>query len=765
MWKYLVLSLSFLNLTIASEAQKHDSPIWKVDWKAAEQQSSDSMEAALSGKYFFPEWINSTPYYYYNVRNKGYVNHYIVDARTGRRTTIITQPEKFAQQWEQLTSESIDPHNIKLYGYQFDGDDMSRFYIKRKGHEMCFDIATQTLTKSKMPAETKLEGEAPRRIMHHTTDSLYTMIGYGYDIYLRDNTTGKTERLTTDGMEDNSYTYRLTKDSSENAVNGQWFGHRYVALITDQSEIKEEALINSLAKGRPTFKVFKMPMPGDKGIKRYRLYWYDADHRVGRMLPIDKYQDQIVDLNYFQSDSVLFFTRKSRTYDRIDLCRIRLDKGEIEEVISEETKPHINLQLFNYKILNGGQQFLWWSERTGRGNYYLYDHRGKLIRRVTTGDNLVAGPIAHIDTKEQTIIFAGYGQEKNCNPYYTYYYRASLKGKRQQLLTPGNGTHRLTLSPDGHYAVDVYSRSDLAPVMRTLSVQHPQHNFLVDTTDISDLRKRGWKAPTLVKVTAADGKTPLYGVMYTPTNLDINRKYPIISNVYPGPQDDQVPRSFAVDDNGNQSLAELGFIVINVPSRGSSPLRGRDFYNYGYGNLRDYPLADDRHTIEQLATRYPFIDLDRVGIYGHSGGGFEAATAILTSPDFYKVAVAASGNYDNNIYIQWWGELFHGLEQVTDSVTGKTTFRSNIPTTLELAPNLKGRLLLITGDVDNNVLPSSTYRLANALIEANKRFDMFVLPGKDHGVACPYYNNLIRYYFVENLLNPESFHIDIINHH
>ena len=246
------------------------------------------------------------------------------------------------------------------------------------------------------------------------------------------------------------------------------------------------------------------------------------------------------------------------------------------------------------------------------------------------------------------------------------------------------------------------------------------------------------------------------GIMYELAEnikLDKNKKYPVISNPYPGPQDDQIPRRFTLDDNGNQSLAELGFIVINVQPRGSSPLRGHDFYCFSYGNLRDYPLADDKHTIETLAAKYPFMDLSRVGIYGHSGGGFMAAAAILTYPDFYKVAVAASGNHDNNQYIQWWGETFHGL-----------TKRGGIPTNMELAGNLKGKLMLITGDVDDNVPWVSTLRLANALISKNKRFDMMILPGKDHGVWSPYYQNLIRYYFLENLVCPSYRDMDIINH-
>ena len=223
--------------------------------------------------------------------------------------------------------------------------------------------------------------------------------------------------------------------------------------------------------------------------------------------------------------------------------------------------------------------------------------------------------------------------------------------------------------------------------------------------------------------------------------------------------------SFVVDDNGNQSLAELGFVVINVSVRGSSPLRGREFYCYGYGNPRDYPLPDTRHVGEELASRYPFIDLDRVGIYGHSGGAFQTVAAMLTYPDFFKVGVAASGNHDNNIYIQWWGETFHGVTAETDSVDHRTRFHTHIPTNMELADRLQGDLLLITGDMDRNVPPSSTYRMAHALIEAHKRFDFFILPGKDHGVMDDYYLNLIRYYFVEHLLHPTRRDIDIINHH
>ena len=362
----------------------------------------------------------------------------------------------------------------------------------------------------------------------------------------------------------------------------------------------------------------------------------------------------------------------------------------------------------------------------------------------------MASTIVHIDTLSNTMIFAGYGQEKGIDPNYRFFYRVALNGKHQQLLTPGNGTHTLEFSDNRQYAIDTYSRMDMPPIFQVIDVRHPSHRYEIKRANEQLLLVAGWIKPKLISVKAPDKKTELTGVMYLPSNFDATKKYPIISNVYPGPQADQVPRAFVIDDNGNQSLAELGFVVINVQPRGSSPIRDKAFYTYGYGNLRDYAVGDDKHTIETLAQRYPFIDLARVGIYGHSGGAAESVTALLTYPDFYKVAVAASGNHDNNIYIQWWGETYHGLKRV--------------PTNMELAHRLKGKLLLISGDVDDNVPWASTLRMADALIKANKRFDFMVLPGMDHAVYGPYYDNLIRYYFRDHLLKLSPRDVDIVNH-
>ena len=587
----------------------------------------------------------------------------------------------------------------------------------------------------------------------HTADSAFTMLGDRYNLHIRNNRTGEVRQLTTDGREYASYCGRAALDTlRERNASGFWKGHSYFCMVYDDTDVAYLNIVHQMEKP-VRLEQKKMPLPNGNGIRRYRLYWYNADTGEGRLLPIMPNPDYFVQMDYGQSDDP-FFLRRSRSVDTLELCRINPTTGDVSVVISEVCKPHVNVNMFKYHLLENGRQVLWWSDRTGRGNYYLYDGRsGKLLNRVTQGDQLVAGRIEKIDTLKRSMIFLGYGQEGG-DPHYTYYYKVGLNGKNQQLLTYGNGEHNLQYSRDGHYAIDQYSRMDMPSVYNVVSIDNPKRHFELCRVSEADALKAGWVKPTLIHVKAADEQTDLYGVMYLPSDsslFTLHSSLPIITNVYPGPQDDQIPRSFTIDENGNQSLAELGFVVINVQPRGSSPLRDRDFYTYGYGNLRDYPLADDKHTIETLARQYSFIDTTRVGIYGHSGGGFQTVTAMLTYPDFYKVGVAASGNYDNNDYIQWWAETYHG-------------YGRKIPTAMELAGNLKGRLLLMTGEVDENVPVASTVRMADALQRAGKRFDMMLFPEQGHGLYGDYYQNVIRYYFLEHLKQPEKFDIDIVKH-
>jgi dipeptidyl-peptidase-4 len=282
----------------------------------------------------------------------------------------------------------------------------------------------------------------------------------------------------------------------------------------------------------------------------------------------------------------------------------------------------------------------------------------------------------------------------------------------------------------------------------------------LEATDVSALAEAGFKNPEPFKVKADDGITDLYGVMYKPFDFDAQKKYPIIVYVYPGPQTESVAKTF-VPRSAQMQLAQFGFIVIEVGNRGGHPTRSKWYHNYGYGNLRDYGLADKKRAIEQLAQRFPFIDINRVGIHGHSGGGFMTAAAMFVYPDFFKVGVSESGNHENNIYNRWWSEKHHGVKEVEKD--GKVTFEYSIAKNSEVAKNLKGHLLLATGDMDNNVHPANTYRVIDALIKANKRFDFVLLPGERHGYgdAAEYWRWIRADYFCKWLLGDFSQTVDI----
>ena len=320
------------------------------------------------------------------------------------------------------------------------------------------------------------------------------------------------------------------------------------------------------------------------------------------------------------------------------------------------------------------------------------------------------------------------GREAGEDPYYTHAYRVSLDTGTMKLLNPGDASHAVSASDSGRYFVDVSSRVNTAPKSVLLDAAGTPVAEL-ETMDVSAAVDAGYQFPEPFKVKADDGITDLYGVMYKPFDFDPAKKYPIIAFVYPGPQTESVTKTFSKSQN--IALAQFGFIVMEVGNRGGNPNRSKWYHTYGYGNLRDYGLADKKAAIEQLARRFPYIDIDRVGIWGHSGGGFMTAAAMLVYPDFFKAGFSESGNHENNIYNNTWSEKHHGIKEVADQ-DGTVKFEYSIEKNSELAKNLKGHLMLVTGDIDDNVHPANTYRLANALIKANKRFEFFVLPGLRH---------------------------------
>lgn len=711
--------------------------------------SLEDMSKLIRNSYMDVKWIDGR-YFTYTPQEDGRRVYYLVDTRNWKQIRMFDNDE-FAASLNKISKGGATPEDLRIGILDFDKDDAYSFGFSFKKEYFRYDIRRKSLVKSETP-ERKRTSSRHDYNKDFTADSTFYVTAVGHDLWLYD-AKGDSTRLSNDGQQWFSYSSSGRRDlaaDKRSSVIGKWVGNSRKRLMIreDWRSVETLTLVNSLAEPRPVAKTYKFAMPGDTGVVRYDVMLADADS--GKLYKIDmgRYEDQIIKLpmlRYFpHTDRYAYLLRISRTCDTLDFCRIDVMDRSVKTLISEVCSPHYNEQLFSYHVLNDGKDILWWSDRTGKGRWYLYDGEGNL-RNELTDEDFVCGNIVSIDTLQRKVVFEGYGREEGVNPHYRFYYEADMDGRSPvRLLTPGNGHHSIKFSPGGKYIEDTYSRMDCAPCRQVVD-RKGKVRFVLPAADASEAIAKGWRYPEVISVKAADGVTDLYGVVYTPLNIEEGRKYPIISSVYPGPQDDQVPQQFYFDENDNQSLAERGFVVINFSYRGSGPYRGKAFHCYGYGNLRDYPLDDDYAVVRQIAERYPFADSTRVGIYGHSGGGFMTVAAMLERPDFYKVGVAASGNHDNNIYRQQWAETFHGV----DNEGG--CFKCKVPTNIEKAGNLKGRLMLITGDMDDNVHPAGTYRLVNAFIKKKKRFDMMVFPGVDHGMGGEYYVNLIHDYFTEHL--------------
>jgi dipeptidyl-peptidase 4 len=572
----------------------------------------------------------------------------------------------------------------------------------------------------------------------------------------------------------------------------------FAVIRNDQRKVKPLYLVNNLANPRPELMEYTYAMPGETEVGVEELWsWRVGDTKL-TPVTIKKWKDQrLFDLHWDGTADHLRLVRRDRTQRHFELIDIALPAQTTTQLLHEDIENNSS-ERQNVRYVKTGGDFIWWSERSGWGHYYLYDNGGHLKRALTSGA-WRAERIVDVDSVKGVLYFAAVGREPGENPYYTHTYRVNLDGTGFAMLDAGDASHDSRLSSNMKWIVDNSSRVDLVPhaVLRDATGKTVMD---LETMDVSGLKELGWRAPEKFQTKAADGVTDIYGNMWKPFNFDSTKKYPIIANVYPGPQTETVNFTFSPTAIPQQ-LAQLGFIVIQIGNRGGSPQRSQEYQGYSYYNLRDYALADKKAGIEQLAARYKWIDLDRVGIYGHSGGGFLTAAAMLLPPynEFFKVGVSESGNHDNNIYNQNWSEQYHGLKIVAKA-GGRTgvvqagsasqdgngngggapngggrgraaaaptlvdgsiadddttdAFQIHVPTTVDLAANLKGNLLLETGDMDNNVHPANTIRLVNALIKANKRFDFMLLPGKPHGYGddTPYTNHLMFEYFAEHLL-------------
>lgn len=588
------------------------------------------------------------------------------------------------------------------------------------------------------------------------------------NVWVHDVASNTDIKVTNDGVTDFGYaTDNAGWIHSERAIVLWSPDSKKIATFQqDQRHVGEMYLVNTTA-GHPEMLRWKYPLPGDSIVTMIHRVVIDlsgAQPSVIRLkMPADQHRSSVcdhiscvdgefADVQWYPDGSKLAFVSSSRDHKVATLRIADAATGDVRDVLREvvNTQFESGENVPNWRVLSASNEVVWFSERDDWGQLYLYDlTTGALKTKVTTGVGNVVS-IASINEKTRQLWFVGAGKESARDPYFKSLYRIGLDGKALTLLTPTDGDHTVDISPSGKYFVDTWSQPDVPPTAVLRDAMTGKQMVALETADITKLVATGWKPPMRITVKARDGKTDLYGLLYTPTTLDSTKSYPIINYIYPGPQVGSVgSRTFSASRGDNQALAELGFVVVQIDGMGT-PMRSKSFHDAYYAHMGDNTLPDQVAGMKELAQRYRFIDINRVGIWGHSGGGFATAGAMFRYPDFFKVGIAESGNHDNRVYEDDWGERYHAL--LTRGPGGSDNYEAEA--NQSLAKNLKGKLMLAHGTIDDNVPPDNTLLVVDALIKANKDFDLVLIPNQPHGygAASAYMMRRRWNYFVANLM-------------
>jgi dipeptidyl-peptidase 4 len=586
------------------------------------------------------------------------------------------------------------------------------------------------------------------------------------NLWVRDIATGKETQLTTDGVKDNSYALDNAGWVKSDRAILVWSpdSKKIATFQQDQHNVGEMYLVETKV-GHPVLHAWKYPLPGDESVAMIRRVIVDVETArvVPLQMPPDQHRstlcDHVVcrgsqweDVEWSPDSSQLAFVSTSRDHKQETLRIAGAAKGAVRDVMQESatTQYESGQGMVNWRFLPASNEFIWYSERSNWGHLYLYDlTSGKVKNQITSGDFVVT-ELLRVDERARTLYFLASGREKGRDPYFQHLYRVGFDGSGLTLLTPEDANHEVTFSPSGRFFVDNYSKPD-APPLTVLRDGDGKLLATIEKADISKLEAAGWKPPEPIVVKARDGSTDLYGLLFKPTKFDPLKKYPIINHIYPGPQGGSVgSRSFVAARGDAQALAELGFIVVTIDGMGN-PQRSKSFHDTYYGNMGDNTLPDQVGGMQQLARRFPWIDIERAGIWGHSGGGYAAAAAMFRYPDFFKVGISEAGNHDNREYEDDWGERYQGLLRKSGDGTNYDDQANQ-----NIAKNLKGHLLLAHGTMDDNVPPYNTLLVVNELIKANKDFDLLLLPNRRHGFGNEPYMVRRRWdYFVRYLMGAE----------
>jgi len=755
----------------------------KANYQLASRFSPKKIKKMVYSLTVDPHWLKSSNRFWYEFETPKGKFWYVVDA-SRKSKELLFDNAKMASAITLIVKDPFDAEHLPIENIKFSNDEKSiTFEIKSSIDEVKKDRKDKkdadSLQKKIFSFKYELISEKLVEIPNFTKpkpkpswgsvapDSSAVVFSRNYNLYWMDksnylkavkneeDSTIVEHQLTKDGVK--FYSYGNDGDGENNVENEKNNKKRRSAYVlwspnskyfildrTDSRKVKDLWVINSVTPGRPTLETYKYQMAGEADGPQDEILLFDFQAKTYKKLEAPAFKDQSLsvwkkpDLNkdrenefrpsvWLGTDHHFYFSRTSRDLKRIDVCRADIATGKVTALIDERFNTYIEIN--RPGLVNNGQELIHWSERDGWAHFYLFDGNGKLKNQITKG-SFHCESIVNIDEKNRVLYFTANGREGQEDPYYLHLYRINFDGSGMKLLNPGDFDHAVSMNDNNTFFVDNFSRVNTVP-KSSLFDQSGKKIMDLESADLSSLMAAGYKFPEPFKVKADDGITDLFGVMYKPFDFDPNKKYPIIEYVYPGPQTEAVNKTFNKSMDRTDRLAQFGYIVVTVGNRGGNPSRSKWYHTYGYGNLRDYGLADKKATVEQLAAKYSFIDDKKVGITGHSGGGFMSTAAMLVYPDFFKAAVSNAGNHDNSIYNRWWSEKHHGVKEVI-SLKGDTSFKYSIEKNPDVAKNLKGHLLLMHGDVDNNVHPANSIRVANALMKAGKRFEFLLIPGQRH---------------------------------
>jgi len=747
-----------------------------VDYSRAERFLTWNTERMIAGASVNPNWLetgDTDRFWYRNNTGSGY-EFVLVNPATGSRERLFDH-YRLAGAMSLANDTSYVPEKLPFNTFSF-GDTESEIEFTASSRRFMCHIVQYACT---------VADTLPSRVPYvKSPDGRWEAFAHEYNLYVRPAEGGDSIQLTTDGEKHYAYGYnepspnQVRQGASLRAPTLAWSpDSRYIAVAREDERNVEHMHYISYTPQRPRHFSQPYALPGDSVIPLPTVHILaleetgaasgdapalraTANHRV-EVAPTPHQLSFVGSApdSAWSADGtrlhVNYFTRGSQ---RVFLAEIDAATGASRVILGDSTQTFVSLGhrgggssggTPSWYVSESGDDVIWWSERDGWAHLYRFDGQGNLRNRITSGPWTV-GQAVYVDETSQRIYFTARGREPGRNPYYAHLYRVGFDGAGLTLLTPEDANHVIEVSPSGSYFVDTYSRVEGEPVTVLRTAADGRVVRELERADISAIEEIGFIPGEVFTAKARDGITDLYGILYLPPDLDENAKYPIISHIYPGPQRGSVGDWEFKGGGENFALAQLGFVVVQIDHLGT-PHRSKAFHDNYYGNFIDNGIPDHIAVIRQLAARHPFIDLDRVGIYGHSGGGFASTDAILRFPEFFKVAVSGAGNHDNRSYNIYWAEKYQGVME-TDS-TGTDNFEASANKTY--AANLEGKLLLMHGDMDDNVHPAMTVQVIDELIKANRDFDLIWAPDRAHGLNEPYFIRRRWDYFVRHLLGAE----------